>query len=81
MSIEVSGVNVRLIESEFSSVSAQHLRDADTSYCGAQLMIYRMPVVRYFCTRISNCDFSQTGIPHKHAFGHIDDPLTLASLH
>ena len=48
MNIEVNGViTVRLIESEFSSASAQ-LRDADASYCGAQLMIYRMPVVRKY---------------------------------
>lgn len=44
--IDVNGVSVYLIEANFSSISAQSLQRADTSYSGAHLMICNMPEVR-----------------------------------
>lgn len=44
--VDVNGVSVYLIEAKFSSISAQSLQRADTSYSGAHLMICNMPEVR-----------------------------------
>lgn len=44
--IDVNGVSVYLIEANFSSISAQSLQRADTSYSCAHLMICNMPEVR-----------------------------------
>ena len=45
MNFDVNGVSVRLVEAKFSSISAQYLRERDASYCGAHLMICRIPPV------------------------------------
>ena len=47
MKIDVNGVGVHLIEARFKTISAQYLKDKDSSYSGAHLMIYRIPTVRY----------------------------------
>ena len=47
MKIDVNGVSVHLIEAKFKTISAQYLKNKDSSYSGAHLMVYRLPTVRY----------------------------------